>query len=188
VPPAPRQDDARSGPRSRPRAALRSGARAVSLRVLFVGALTALAPVACSLDWAVRADPGEAPIAEGGADVTSESGDDDGGDASAPDAAEPDTGACEALAADLSARKDKARECQIAQSGQCTTTVDDECGCQIIVRTAGSAETTAYTSSVATFLAACGAPPAASCACPQLGLPASWGCLAKDATFACRPP
>jgi hypothetical protein len=188
VPPAASQDDPRSAPRLRARAASKSRSRVGSAGVIFASALAALAPAACSLDWAVRADPGVPPIAEGGADVVSESVGDDGGDASTADADEPDSGACEALAAELAAKKNKARECQIAQSGQCTTTVDDECGCQIIVRTAGSAETAAYTSGVAAFLAACGAPPAASCGCPQLGLPASWGCLAKDAAFACRPP
>lgn len=143
----------------------------------------------CSLDWAVREDPGAASPAEAGADTADGPVSDTSADASVADAPEPDadSGPCGDLATDLAARRAKARECQIGQGGQCSTTVDDECGCKVVVRTAGSTETTAYTDGVATFLATCGPPPAASCACPQLGLPASWACLAPGGTASCKP-
>lgn len=154
-----------------------------------MGALAASLVAACSLDWAVRADPGvDAALPEGGGDATDAPVAETEADTSVADAADPDGGACEALRAELGPKQAKARECQIGQSGQCTTTVDDECGCKVIVRTAASAESTTYTDAIAAYLASCGAPPAATCACAQLGLQANWACLAKDAAYACRPP
>ena len=146
---------------------------------------------ACSLDWSVRPDPGDASLAESG------SSDADAGDARvSPDAADtsvptdapvsPDAAACAALASDVAQKRKKARECQIGTAGQCTTTVDDECGCKVIVTFAGAANTNDYTAAVSSLLAQCGKPPCTA-ACPQLGLSMGWACLGSSGGFSCSP-
>jgi hypothetical protein len=143
---------------------------------------------ACSLDWTVRTSAGDAsPVAEAGPDVVDATASEDA-DARTDAPVSADAAACEALALDLKAKKAKAQECQIGTTGQCTSKIDDECGCGVIVRAAGVASTTDYTSAIAAYVAACGTPPAASCACPQLGVPASWACLANGPVITCRPP
>ena len=156
-----------------------------SLAAIMAGALT----TACSLDWAVRAGPAEASVAEGGADVVIDAAFDDAPDSATEDApVSPDAAACDALAANVVVARKKARECQLGTAGQCTTTVDDECGCKVVITTAGAANTTAYTSAVSALVTSCGQPAAcASTACPQIGLPASWACLAPDDDVHCRP-
>jgi hypothetical protein len=151
-----------------------------------VAALLALA--ACSLDWTVREAGSDAGAdADAGGDAAEASAAEAATDAAALDA-DVDASGCAALAAALAAKQGKARECQIGQVGQCASTVNDACGCRVIVRAPVSPETAAYADGVAAFLAACGPPPAASCACPQLGVPGTWACLARDAGFACWPP
>jgi hypothetical protein len=133
--------------------------------------------VACSLDWKVRPDPGD-----GGGPETSrpdvivgDTGVDAPGDAPDETSVDPDAGGCGALRADIAPAKASAKACALA-SGQCKATVNDECGCPVIVKMAGSAESTAYASAVATFTGKCGKP--ADCAaCPALGLEATWACL-----------
>jgi len=99
---------------------------------------------------------------------------------------DPDASACAALAGDLAKAKARARDCMLA-SGQCTTTVNDECDCPVIVATAGSAASTDYSNAVAAYLAACKKP--ATCGtCPQLGATASWACLQPMGVIHCTPP
>jgi hypothetical protein len=157
-----------------------------------VAVVAGLTGTACSLDWNVRPDVGDAPaVAEAGPDAPRDASREDAPpDASVADAPDPDGGPCPALAADLEARKTKARACDGAQlTPQCTSTVDDECGCRVIVRLAGSPETRAYVDGIAAFVAACGKPPAASCTCPQLGVSGAWKCLFESTKgYVCWPP
>jgi hypothetical protein len=159
------------------------------------GAVVALAAgafsTACSLDWSVRAEPGETSVAEGGADVTASDAPlaDAPADAPATDApVSPDAAACDALATDVANARKKARECQIGMVGQCTTTADDECGCKVVIRTAGSPESAAYASAITALVDACGKPAACSTtSCPQLISPASWACLVVSSETRCTP-
>lgn len=149
-----------------------------------------LPTTACSLDWAVRAEPAEASVVEGGADVVTDAALDDAPPDSATEDApvSPDAAACDALATDVVNARKKARECQIGTFGQCTTTVDDECGCKVVVTTAGSPNATAYTSAVSTLVTSCGQPAVcATTSCPQIGLPQSWACLSVAGDIRCTP-
>ena len=147
---------------------------------------------ACSLDWAVRADPGagDASLAEGGgsADGADAPVGADAADTSVPGDApvSPDAAACAALLDGLAPKRKKARDCQIGTAGQCTTTVDDECGCKVIVTFPGVANTNDYAAAVGDLLAKCGKPPCTA-ACPQLNLPSSWACLGSSGGFSCTP-
>jgi hypothetical protein len=177
--------------RCAPRRATRGGL----LVAVLSGAIVALAAgafsSACSLDWSVRAEPGEASVAEGGADVTVDDAPlaDAPADAPAADApVSPDAAACDALATDVANARKKARECQFGMPGQCTTTADDECGCKLVIRSAGSPEATAYASAITALVGGCGKPTAcATTACPQLGVPASWACLVVSGETRCSP-
>lgn len=143
--------------------------------------------VACSLDWAVRSDSGDALQPETGSDVIDAPTAKDAAETSVPTDApiSPDAGDCAMLASDVAQKRKKARECQSAGVGQCTTTVDDECGCKVIVTTAGSPFTNDYTAAVTKLLAQC--KPDCSAPCPQLGLMTSWACLAPTGQFTCTP-
>lgn len=148
---------------------------------------------ACGLDWTVRSDAGDAsPVGDGGIDVIADTPigvdvADTGPRIDAP--LSPDAMACAALATDLQAKKAKAQQCQISDpTAQCTSKVDDECGCAVIVRFPTAAPTTDYTNAIAAYLATCGSPPVASCTCPPLGVPAGWKCLANGNRELCRPP
>jgi hypothetical protein len=165
------------------------------LALVLSGSLAALASAAlasaCALDWSVRAEPAEASVAEGGADAPASDAPaaDAPLDTSAEDApASPDAAACDVLAADVANARKKARECQIGTAGQCTTTVVDECGCKVVIRTAGSTEAAAYASAISALVAGCGKPAAcATTACPQLGIPTSWACLVVASETRCTP-
>jgi hypothetical protein len=163
-------------------------ARFVALVGVAGGAFVALA-AACSLDWSVRSDPDDAAGAESSkADVTVR---DAGVDAPAdvPEI-DQDSGVCAALDADVANARAKAKECQIGTAGQCTTTVEDECACKVIVQYAGSAADSTYADAIAARIAAnatCGKPDCTH-ACPQLGLPGGWACLANGSSgYACKP-
>jgi hypothetical protein len=141
---------------------------------------------ACSLDWAGRADPGDAGADTALADRASAEASGDAADASAGDASAGDAAPCATLAADVARTKAKARDCTLGQPAQCTTTVQDECDCPVIVRTAGAPLSNDYASAIAALVAACGKP--ASCTtCAPLGVPASWACLQPATTPRCVP-
>jgi hypothetical protein len=146
--------------------------------------------LACSLDWAVRPDLGDSSPSEtgSGADVADAPVARDAADTSVPTDAptSSDAADCAQLTSDVAQKRKKARDCQSAAMGQCTTTVDDECGCKVIVTTAGAPFTTDYTSAVSALLANCGKP-ACTASCPQLGLMTSWACLAPTGQFTCTP-
>jgi len=161
---------------------------------MLAGGLVAVAAggvvTACSLDWSVRAEPGEPSVTEGGADVAADAPLTDAPADGAPEDApvSADGSPCAALTADVANARKKARECQLGTTGQCGTTVDDECGCKVIVRTAGSTESTAYAAAVASLVGTCGKPTAcATTACPQLGVMASWACLVVSSETRCTP-
>jgi hypothetical protein len=159
--------------------------------VFLTGLFAASVMAACGLDWTVRSDAGDAsPVAEGGIDVIADSPIAvDVTDTSPPIDAplSPDAMACNALAADLNGKKAKAKDCQVGMTGQCTSTVDDECGCPVVVRFAVGTPTTEYKDAIATFVASCGKPPAGSCLCPQIGLPGSWSCVFNAGVPRCTP-
>jgi len=141
---------------------------------------------ACSLDWDVRPDPGDTST-DAASDAAPEGG--ARADASGPLDAAPKDGAsdatdCTALAADVARTRPRARACQLAQTGQCKTTVKDECNCDVVVRLPSSPETDAYVAAVAAFTASC---TAACAACPQLVPSASWGCVQNPVAVECYP-
>ncbi|MBX3205713.1 MAG: hypothetical protein KF764_11640 [Labilithrix sp.] len=122
---------------------------------------------------------------------TDAAGDDAALDAAASPDAPADTpeedanASCAALAADVEAKRTKARECNLGSSGQCTTAVDDACGCKVPVTFAGNAATSAYVAAIATLKERC----AVDCTapCPNLTPPASWACLAQGGDIRCVP-
>lgn len=139
-------------------------------------------PCACALDWDVRPDPGTGPdvitpgtSAEAGPDATESDAATDGTTAEASD--------CEPLLASVASAKALARSCQLA-SGQCTTTVKDECDCDVVVALASSPKTDDYLAAVAAYRASC---TPACAACPQLGVPGTWLCLQSGAEIRCSP-
>jgi len=150
-----------------------------ALATSIVGAVS----VACALDWDVRPDPGTSPdvlVPDAATDAT---GTDATGTDAETDATETDAGQCEPLLADVTAKRTLARACQLA-SGQCTTTVKDECDCDVVVALATGSKTDDYTAAVAAYRASC----TPSCAaCPQLGVPGSWFCLQSGGEIRCAP-
>jgi hypothetical protein len=142
---------------------------------------------ACSLDWTVRPDPGDAaPEATAGDTGVTDSSVADGQADSAEDAPLADAGPCETLAAEVTRTRAKAKDCQLGLGGQCTTTVQDECDCAVVVRYAGVPASTDYANAIAALVSTCGKP--ASCgACPLLGIPASWACLQPSGIARCVP-
>jgi len=145
---------------------------------------------ACSLDWSVRPDTGDASLAEvgSGADVADAPAALDAPDTSVPTDAplSPDAARCAMLMDDVVQTRKKARECQIGTAGQCTTTVDDECGCKVIVTFAGAPKTNDFVAAVSDLVTQCGKPPCTA-PCPQLGLSTSWACLGSSGGFSCTP-
>jgi hypothetical protein len=157
-------------------------------RVALAGAIVAPVVViaaGCSLGWEVRPDPGE-----GGAPDTSvpdvaiiETGVDAGKDAPAEAGVDA---ACTAPSAELAAARKGARTCTLGNAADCKASVKDECGCDVVVRAAGSAEATAYAAAVGAWVAECGK---ALCSgtCPTLTPPNTWACLQPDGTIHCVP-
>ncbi len=147
---------------------------------------------ACSLDWAVRPSTldGSAPETSVGADATDGPVGADAADGSVPVDApvSPEAAVCDGLTVDVTQKRAKARECQIGMPAgtQCTTTVDDQCGCKVVVTFADAGATNDYTAAVQNLVAVCGKP-ACTAPCPQLGLPQSWFCLANGPGYSCTP-
>lgn len=139
-------------------------------------------PCACALDWDVRPAPVTSSDVLVPEAATEAAADATGTDAET-DAAETDAAQCEPLLADVAAKKTLARSCQLA-SGQCTTTVKDECDCDVIVALASGSKTDDYVAAVAAYRASC----TPSCvACPQLGVPGTWACLQSGGEIRCTP-
>ncbi len=153
------------------------------------GLLGLLALCGCSYDWSVTA--GGAPDA--GGDVTAHAEASADGPASHAEAGAPDapgdaageTGPvdspappdCNALASQMRQARAAAVACASGPSA-CETTVDDECGCPVVVGDGGGTATAAYQTAVQTYVNACGKPPTCN-PCgpgPQLGL-----CIIADA-------
>ena len=137
---------------------------------------------ACSLDWNVRSDPGDAssPLPEAALDAPIET---DAADGAAVDA--PDGAACAALAAEVKRTRAKAKACTTIGT-LCTGTVNDECDCPVSVRVATSTENTDYTNAVAALVAACGRP--ATCVtCPSFPAANLRSCLQNGAITECYP-
>jgi hypothetical protein len=162
---------------------------------VLVAAPLAIAAVvtACSLDWTVRPSPldGSASETSVGVDATDAPVGLDAADTSVPIDApvSPEAAACDGLTVDVAQKRAKARECQIGMpfGTQCTTTVDDQCGCKVVVTFADAGATNDYTAAVGNLIAVCGKP-ACTAPCPQLGVPGSWACLANGGTsYSCQP-
>lgn len=160
---------------------MRRGQRAV------VAAAFALILVGCTLDWTVRPDPAapvDASVADAHADVTNRPDADDD-DTTTPDAGDSGVDAavdCDALTADVAAKKKSAQACSF-QPGECSDTVDDACGCEVSVAKASASATTAYSAAVTTLEAH---PECLTCAaCPAH---IAGTCLQNAATtIACQP-
>jgi hypothetical protein len=154
-----------------------------------LAASAAMAMSACSLDWDVRPDPGVKPVPETGTDVVDAPpvGDDAAdADAMVTDAPiSPEAAACKALEDDVALKKKKARECLLAMN-QCKATVNDECGCPVIVKEAGSTQAIEYAAAVKKLVDDCGKPPCVA-ACPPLGAMVSWACLQPGPEALCSP-
>lgn len=136
---------------------------------------------ACALDWDVRPDPGTGADSAGpdANDATTDSATAD----ATNDAPVGDGADCAGLLADVAAKKPVARACQLA-SGQCTTSVKDECDCDVVVALASGPKTDAYVAAIAAYRAAC----TPSCAaCPQLPPSGSWACLQSGGVVECFP-
>lgn len=155
--------------------------------MVITSATASLLLAACSLDWAVREDPGNVPMPEAGLDVADVVVADEAAEDSSADGSEPvEAGECAALASEVERTRKKARECQLsATPPQCKSTVTDECDCQVVVRDAASAASAEFTTAVAAFVAACGK--TACKACPQLVGQGSWMCLANAGGVDCFP-
>ncbi|MBS2016380.1 MAG: hypothetical protein JST00_26080 [Deltaproteobacteria bacterium] len=156
-------------------------------RLLARTAVTVLVAVAalgaCTLDWEVRPDPG-VPSEAASPDVATDAG----ADAATPDApldaTEDDGAACAALLANVTSARAAARSCQLGQAGQCTSTVKDECDCNVVVRLASDPKTDAFVAAVASYRVSC----SPSCAaCPQEKPPATWACLQSGSVIECFP-
>ena len=157
-------------------------ARLVGIFGVFGGALAALVP-ACGLDWTVREDPGDGPVPESSRpDVTVVEGGRDG-PLDAPDGADGAPDKCVTLGASVKTAKFRAKECTVGASGQCATTVQDECECPVVVKLPGAnARNTAYADAIAALNAQCAAQVQAGCLpCPGLPAMASWACLVRPA-------
>jgi hypothetical protein len=146
---------------------------------------------ACSLDWSLRsADPGDAALVEGSttADAADAPVAADAADGSVPTDApiSAEAAACRDLETTVAQKRTKARQCQLGAAGQCTTTVKDECGCDVVVTSAGATTTTDYSAAVSKLIADCGKPPCLA-ACPQNGVPGTWACLVVAGETRCSP-
>lgn len=115
---------------------------------------------ACSLDFTVRPQPadGGSPSDAGidvdqpGIDADRDS-DADASIADAGDATTTDGDAavdCTALANDVAAKLKAARACTLA-SGHCTTAVKNQCDCDVVIASGGSAAVASYQSAVSQF-------------------------------------
>ncbi|MDB4993969.1 MAG: hypothetical protein JWM74_1401 [Myxococcaceae bacterium] len=136
----------------------------------------------------MRPELGDAGADAASGDASADAGIHDAALDSAPvDAAldASDAGPCAALHDDVVLKRKKARECNLGTSGQCSTTVKDECNCDVVIRNATSAETNAYKAAVSALTTKCAVD--CSAACPQIGLPASWACLNNSGDIRCTP-
>lgn len=164
-------------------------ARSPSLLVvprLLAVAFGAAAPLACSLDWTVRSDPGDAASsADAALDRAGDVPSSDGGN-DAPLDAGGDAPDCASLQAKVIAARKKARECNIGTAGQCTTSVQDECRCPVPVTFAAPADATQkYLDAIDAYETSC--TPDCSAQCRQLTPQGSWACLSQNDGVHCVP-
>lgn len=147
-----------------------SASRGLARALLGAAAWAAvLLAAACGFDWTVRDAPGaSADAADAGPSTDAPVGDAPsegsalGDGAAAADAA--DAAACAALAGDLDAKKKAARTCKLS-SGECQTTVKDQCGCDVFVAVPGSASVVEYQQGVTSFQGS-GCPLGCGASCP----------------------
>lgn len=138
---------------------------------------------ACTLDWEVRPDPGTSPEAAS-PDVAADASSEGSASDASVDANDDGGAPCDALLANVAAARTAARACQLGQAGQCTSTVKDECDCNVVVRLATDAKTDAFVAAVTAYRASC----SPSCAaCPQEKPPATWACLQSGSLIECFP-
>ncbi len=117
------------------------------LRLLFPAILAG-----CSYDWEIGApasDGGPGGGSAGGHDAGIDGGHDagaDGGHDGGPD--------CATLEADLTAAAAAAKACTFGDTGQCSTSIVDQCGCTSYVAHGGSAAAVAFAAAVQEVTAA----------------------------------
>lgn len=140
----------------------------------------------CSLDFTVRpqpADGGSSP--EAGADADAGDRPNDAGTGEAGDGSPLDADAavdCDALELEVKAKLDAARACTLA-SGHCTTTVKDQCNCDVVIAVTGSPAASDYEAAVTKYKAS-------TCAlgCGTCPSTANRNCLQKGGIVECYPP
>jgi hypothetical protein len=144
---------------------------------------------ACSFDWSVNADAGDAAgvDASKAADAAPSTQDGASADDAMPptDAGIPDEASCATLESNADAGKANAVACTLGVLNQCTTTLSDQCGCQLFVTWADASATDSYAAAVHSLVSSgcpLGCPP--SSACPTL--PVTSGCTQQgSATATC---
>ena len=160
-----------------------------------------VAGVGCTYDWPVGAPlgPGDAALADAAlADAslpdgaTSDGGNAADGTLDAPAEGSRDSAPavgpvvdCVALAAQVKKDRAAAKKC-METAGECTTTVDDECGCPSFVGMPTTVETATYRTSAAALkssrcMLACPSP------CPQPGTVGLCALTGVGAGVACKP-
>jgi hypothetical protein len=141
---------------------------------------------ACSFDWGVNADAGDAGVdASKGSDATANGNDAAPSQDASPatDAGTPDEASCAMLETNADAGKANAWTCTLGVVNQCTTTVSDQCGCKLFVTWSDAAATDQYGAAVQALVSSgcpLGCPP--SSACPML--PVTSGCTDQGSTTA----
>lgn len=152
-----------------------------------LAALLCIAVAACSYDWTVGASAVDGGVsADAGVDGAAPGPDAAQNDASGQDVGAPDaigdgaTVDCNALEMQVQQDLPPALACTNGGPNPCTTTVNDECGCTVVLGNADPNAVTAYDDDVTRFTAAhCPRPVwcPSSCATVQTGL-----CVIADAT------
>lgn len=133
-----------------------------------LGALPSTAVIGCSLGWDVRSAPADAEpdtqITGQDVEENKEAGTEI--DASDDVADVPDSSVdCAALVTDLEAKKKAARAC-VLSSNQCTSTIVDQCNCNVVIAVGGSQEVIAYQTAIQNFVDS-GCPKGCAASCPS---------------------
>jgi hypothetical protein len=146
---------------------------ALALAFSCFAGLSGLALAACSFDWTIRHDPGDAALVDATQQDTGTQTPDATTEVDASfDVTVPgiDAGTiCDDLLAKVEAAQTNARACTLGV-GQCMATVTDQCGCGVYVAIVGSSFANKYKAAVDAYKASCtptctgcGSPPAGSC-------------------------
>ena len=138
----------------------------------------------CSLDFTVRPDPGDAgsPPADAGDAAIDSSPPVDASDADAVIVADADGGPdCDALAKEVAAKRDAARKCTLA-SGQCMSTVKDQCECDVVIAVGGSPAAASFEEAAKRYKTS-----GCTLGCSTCTTPTNKNCLQTGSDVSCFP-